>query len=159
MTRASLITAGFLFFVTVPSLSLSAQEEWNPGAAGGAGNQEGDMHACPAGTAIAAVRSIGSPTNFNDFLCRKVTNQPSLVETQTSNGQRQVAQSHTCPKGFYLRGMRIDQNRFLCSRHRGGNLNAEIQVVNDGMHCGIGQVMVGYNDQKRRVLCSSIDGI
>ena len=66
------------------TVSLIAQDKWDPGRPEGSGNQEQGMHACPKGTALAGVRGIGpavtadNPRNFNDFLCRRVTSSPSL---------------------------------------------------------------------------------
>lgn len=154
--------SGGMCFALALSASLLAQDAWNPGSTTRAPNQEQGMHACPTGTAIAAVRAIGDPKNFNDFLCRKLTTQNSAVKTVVSRAQRQIAKSHTCPKGYYLRGMNIEQNRFLCSTHPGANVSendGDIQIVTSGMSCGTGQVLVGYNDNERKVLCLSVDGI
>ena len=59
--------------------------------------------------------------------------------------------------------MNIAANRFLCSKHPGANISGEdrdIQIVRGTMVCGgTNQVMVGYSESGRKILCLSIDGL
>jgi len=130
-------------------------DAWDP-APGARPTQDEKMHACPTGSALAAVRGA------NDFLCRPVTPRPKSVTTQTSRAERVVYESHACPAGFYIRGMNVEENRFLCSQHvRGAVANSTestIQAFNPPT-CPSGQVAVGFNQLQQKILCSSIDGL
>jgi len=159
--RLMLTISMFALFVglgTVLSAQDVGQGKWNYG---GNANVEQGMHACPKGSAIAQVG--GSKGNFNDFYCLKLTTANSLVETVTSRASRQISRSHACPAGYYLRGMNIAENRFLCSTHPGANvstIDSDIQVTSKGtMRCSVGQVLIGFNENEEKVLCLSVDGI
>jgi len=162
LNSTSVLFSAFMLFAVFGTISLAARNvgggAWNYGTRA---NVEAGMHACPVGTAISQVG--GQPGNFNDFYCVKVTTTNSKVKTVTSRATRQFSNSHTCPKGYYLRGMNIAENRFLCSTHEGANVStadADIQVTSKGtMACSVGQALVGFNENERKVLCLSVDGL
>ncbi|MDP1571193.1 MAG: hypothetical protein Q8L86_14460 [Vicinamibacterales bacterium] len=54
--------------------------------------------------------------------------------------------------------MQIEKDVFLCSKSSSIVVDASTQIVHigpGGMLCADGQVMVGYNDQSRKIVCSS----
>lgn len=141
------VVAGWLRSVVAPAMV----EVWDP-APGAQPTQEEGMHACPQGMALAGIRLE------NDFLCRQVARRPTDQKTKTSRAERQEYESHTCPKGTYIRGMNVAENRFLCSEHDGGQVGDMIQVRTGDLICAASEVAVGFNRRLTRLLCSSLTG-
>lgn len=121
--------------------------------------QESGMIACSPGYAMA-----GFDEENNNLLCRRVMpeGEETFIETSVDSGTVRLGM-HACPQGTYMRGVHIEDNRYLCSwdsRHR-PEYQREFEdrgSQDEGMHAcprvgGYPTYMTGLHADENRFLC------